>query len=442
MDNSSHQNNGFSSLRRVPSSCHLSLSHVHLTGNIAIIMVGMPARGKSYIANRISVYLTWLGYLAKIFNVAEYRRKAFGQNLTHDFFDSENLESSQKRLQAAVMALDDMIDCLTSANIQVALYDATNATEERRKLIADRLSALNIPFLFIESICTDLSLISLTENQLESRDYVGWEQSMALADFSQRLQHYEKVYRQIEDHTIPFIKVINFGDQFILNRVAGFLQSRIAFFLLNMHIQQRVIYLTRHGESEFNKYERIGGDSPLTERGKAFAVKLAEFMKEETKNNIREDGKIDLCIWTSTLKRAIQTCDTVQQKLNIDPVIQWGALDEIDAGICNAMTYEEIARTYPEQWAARKKDKLRYRYPEGESYIDVIHRIEPVIMELERQKSTVLVVGHQAVLRTFYTYYLNKCQDECPHLDIPLHTVIKIIPGAYGSKIELIPFAV
>jgi len=380
---------------------------------------------------------------SEIFNVAEYRRQAFGPNLTHHFFDSENLESAQKRLHAAVLALDDMILCLTSGNVQVALYDATNATEERRKLIVNRLSAINIPFLFIESICTDASVISLTETQLESPDYIGWEQEMALADFSQRQKHYEKIYQQIQDQNISFIKVINFGDQFIMNRVAGFLSSRIAYFLLNMHIQQRVIYLTRHGESEFNKCGRIGGDSPLTERGRAFAVKLGEFMREETKHNIREDGKIDLCVWTSTLKRAVQTGLEVQQRVNISgSVIQWRALDEIDAGICNAMTYQEIAKAYPEEWAARKKDKLHYRYPEGESYVDVIHRIEPVILELERQQSTVLVIGHQAVLRTFYAYYLNKCQDECPHLEIPLHTIIKIIPGAYGSKIEHIALSV
>ncbi len=43
-------------------------------------------------------------------------------------------------------------------------------------------------------------------------------------------------------------------------------------------------------------------------------------------------------------------------------------------------------------------DKFRYRYPRGESYEDVIQRLEPVIFELERERRTVLVIGHQAVL--------------------------------------------
>jgi broad specificity phosphatase PhoE len=50
------------------------------------------------------------------------------------------------------------------------------------------------------------------------------------------------------------------------------------------------------------------------------------------------------------------------------------------------------------EFIERDKDKYHYRYPSGESYEDLVARLEPVIMELERQ-SNVLVVSHQAVLR-------------------------------------------
>ena len=49
----------------------------------------------------------------------------------------------------------------------------------------------------------------------------------------------------------------------------------------------------------------------------------------------------------------------------------------------------------------------RYRYPRGESYEDLVARLEPVIMELERQEN-VLVIGHQAVLRCLLAYFLDK----------------------------------
>lgn len=44
-------------------------------------------------------------------------------------------------------------------------------------------------------------------------------------------------------------------------------------------------------------------------------------------------------------------------------------------------------------------NKLTYRYPRGESYLDVISRIEAVIFEIERTRMPVIVIAHQAVLR-------------------------------------------
>lgn len=71
------------------------------------------------------------------------------------------------------------------------------------------------------------------------------------------------------------------------------------------------------------------------------------------------------------------------------------------------MTYEEIQRKLPEDFKARDQNKFYYRYPRGESYEDLVARLEPVIMELERQ-GNVLVVSHQAVLRCLLAYFLDK----------------------------------
>lgn len=71
------------------------------------------------------------------------------------------------------------------------------------------------------------------------------------------------------------------------------------------------------------------------------------------------------------------------------------------------MTYEEIQRKFPEDFKARDQNKFFYRYPRGESYEDLVARLEPVIMELERQ-GNVLVVSHQAVLRCLLAYFLDK----------------------------------
>ncbi|XP_026438447.1 6-phosphofructo-2-kinase/fructose-2,6-bisphosphatase-like isoform X2 [Papaver somniferum] len=83
--------------------------------------------------------------------------------------------------------------------------------------------------------------------------------------------------------------------------------------------------------------------------------------------------------------------------------IQWRALDEINAGVFDGMTNEEIKKNMPEGYESRKKDKLRYRYPQRESYLDVIQRLESGIIETERQRSPV-VISHQV---EYYFSYAN-----------------------------------
>lgn len=67
---------------------------------------------------------------------------------------------------------------------------------------------------------------------------------------------------------LSFIKVINVGQRFLVNRVQDYIQSKIVYYLMNIHVQPRTIYLCRHGESEFNLSGKIGGDSGLSVRGK------------------------------------------------------------------------------------------------------------------------------------------------------------------------------
>ena len=113
---------------------------------------------------------------------------------------------------------------------------------------------------------------------------------------------------------------------------------------------------------------------------------------------------------------------------------RWKTLNEIDAGDYDGLTYDEIKARYPEEYSCRHGDKFLYRYPNGESYEDLVARMEPVIMELER-KENVVVVGHQAVLRCLLGYFLEIEEERMPYIEIPLHTVIKLTPVAYGCKV-------
>jgi 6-phosphofructo-2-kinase/fructose-2,6-biphosphatase 2 len=83
-------------------------------------------------------------------------------------------------------------------------------------------------------------------------------------------------------------------------------------------------------------------------------------------------------------------------------------LDELDSGVCEGMTYEDIEALFPMDFAERDRDKFNYRYHGGESYKDLVHRLEPLILELERHyepNHSILVIGHQAVLRAMVFYF-------------------------------------
>ena len=139
-------------------------------------------------------------------------------------------------------------------------------------------------------------------------------------------------------------------------------------------------------------------------------------------------------MWTSTLQRALQTTRALGRRFE-----SLKALDEIDAGVCDGLSYAQVAERMPEEFAARKADKLRYRYPRGESYEDVISRVEPVIIEMERQPTPVVIVAHQAILRTLYAYLTGRSRKECPHIEVPIHTVIELRPGSYGVAEQRYP---
>lgn len=64
------------------------------------------------------------------------------------------------------------------------------------------------------------------------------------------------------------MKLINVNQRVVVNHAANHLQTRLVYFLMNIHIKKRNIYICRHGESEHNVSGQIGGDSDLSEQGK------------------------------------------------------------------------------------------------------------------------------------------------------------------------------
>uniref|UniRef100_A0AAQ4PRX4 6-phosphofructo-2-kinase/fructose-2,6-biphosphatase 1 n=1 Tax=Gasterosteus aculeatus aculeatus TaxID=481459 RepID=A0AAQ4PRX4_GASAC len=371
-----------------------------------IVMVGLPARGKTYISKKLTRYLNWIGVPTKMFNVGQYRREAVKIYKNFEFFKPDNEEAMKIRKACATAALKDVAAYFSKEQGQVAVFDATNTTRERRAIILSYAKERGYKVFFVESICDDPEIIAENIKQVKfgSPDYVDRDIDEALEDFSRRIECYRASYMPMddeEDRKLSYIKIFDVGSRYLVNRVQDHIQSRIVYYLMNIHVTPRSIYLSRHGESELNLLGRIGGDSGLSPRGqKVFIPSQFEFIDDVFK-----------CFNT----------ESIQSPANL--------------GVCEELTYEEIQENFPEEFALRDQDKYRYRYPKGESYEDLVHRLEPVIMELERQEN-VLVVCHQAIFRCLLAYFLDKPADELPYLRCPLHTVLKLTPVAYGCKVE------
>lgn len=100
-----------------------------------VILVGLPARGKTYISRKLTRYLNWIGMPTRVFNVGQYRREAVQSYKSYEFFRHDNEEAMHIRRQCALAALQDVRTYLSSEEGQVAVFDATNTTRERRALI-------------------------------------------------------------------------------------------------------------------------------------------------------------------------------------------------------------------------------------------------------------------------------------------------------------------
>lgn len=195
-------------------------------------------------------YLQWLSVPSQTFNVGNYRRKAAAQP-TADFFDIGNSEGERQRKAAAEAAVADMLKWFRDTKGTVAILDATNSTKERRKWILEICTNAGIEVIYVESKCDDEELImaNIRDVKTTSPDYKGQDPEQAAIDFRSRIRNYEKVYKSInededEDH-LTYLKILDVGKQVIINRIQDYLQSRVVYYLMNLHIRPRSVWLSR-----------------------------------------------------------------------------------------------------------------------------------------------------------------------------------------------------
>lgn len=79
-------------------------------------------------------------------------------------------------------------------------------------------------------------------------------------------------------------------------------------------------------------------------------------------------------------------------------------------------------------------DPALLTYPRGQSYHDLAVRLEPIILELEREQNDLLIIAHESVLRVLYAYLMHCSTMDIPKLKFPRDEIIEIIPAAYQNE--------
>lgn len=157
-----------------------------------------------------------------------------------------------------------------------------------------------------------------------------------------------------------------------------------------------LIYIVRHGLTEWNKLKKLQGvaDVPLAKEGILLAEKTGEALK---------DVKFDIC-FTSPLSRARQTAECVLGDRNV-PIIPDKRIQEINFGDLEGGCVRDAEGNYIDpQVETFFRDPVNFKRPEnGEDIFDVIARTKDFWEEKTSDPSltdkTVLVASHGCAVR-------------------------------------------
>lgn len=398
---------------------------------LVIAMVGLPARGKSTMACKIANTLKRDEVRVEIFNNGVLRRElSKGNTSSPEFFSPANQEGFLFRKKCAQINLERARAFLEN-NGEVAIIDAGNVTRERRRMIGQTFT--NTPIFYIECVNIDEEANeAYLERKASLKEFSHLSQTDAFDSFFKRISYYESIYEPpLEERNRLLV------DSFEGHILQQHISDSVPFYdRIRDLITTRIIknlFLVRHGETYFNLEDRIGGDSDLTEKGMTQARTLAEYF-----------STIHIpIIFTSNHARTHQTAAPIAEKQKDCSVIALTEFNEIHAGVCEGMTYQEIREQKPEVAKARNRNKYGYAYPEGEGYVSMekrIHRGLQKVFYLNNYNENIMIVGHRAVNRMILSDFVFRPKEEVPYIYMPQNRYYHIQIDTHKKHFEIKSF--
>ena len=163
-----------------------------------------------------------------------------------------------------------------------------------------------------------------------------------------------------------------------------------------------IIYLTRHGETEWNIEKRLQGrgDSPLTKYG----IQRAKELRDRIKN-------IDIdVIYSSPIKRALNTANILRGNKNID-IVTDDRLMEMCFGDYEGKKIDIIQKENP-NWVIKliMQGNVEICAPNGENLKEVRERISKLMNKIiaENIGKSILIVTHGITLKALMYYFKDE----------------------------------
>ena len=193
------------------------------------------------------------------------------------------------------------------------------------------------------------------------------------------------------------------------------------------------LILVRHGQSQWNLENRFTGwiDVPLTENGRAEAVKAGELIRAlKTRFDVA---------YTSVLIRATETLDIILSILNQKetPIIKDQALNERHYGELQGLNKLETAKKFGENQVKLWRRSYDVAPPGGESLKDTAARTIPffesrILPDVQAGKN-VLVSAHGNSLRSIVMHLDHLTKEQVLALEIPTGVPIRYEIHPNGS---------
>eukprot|EP01065_Artemidia_motanka_P042282 TRINITY_DN5639_c3_g2_i1.p2 TRINITY_DN5639_c3_g2~~TRINITY_DN5639_c3_g2_i1.p2 ORF type:complete len:680 (+),score=169.50 TRINITY_DN5639_c3_g2_i1:58-2097(+) len=440
---------------------------------LIIALVGLPASGKTYIARRLMRYLTWMGIRSKVFNVGLYRRKLLGFR-DAGFFDPAKDENVQRREEVVDAVLEDVESYLCQDNGQVAIYDATSATRARRRYITQKLLkdgegvVQHGRLIFLEITCSrpDVREEMIKEAGRTMPEYRNsdekWTVEEAIRDVRARRAHYEREYEPLSpEEDMPYICVDPTAERMRMHRIKGYLPGRLAFLLMNLRIKRRHIFIceTAQVDEKVVKAALAAGSEgalPASPLPPAHAADQDDFPGAAAKGSTEVQRSSSQSALKGSARLRDMLAATPRQTTEPGTFLSQegerfsrglvGLLqDRIPAG--EAVTVwasgDDAGQATSAYLAKSGYNIVFWRYlgpfgfsvsqkMMGETYEDVTERLEPIIFEIERSPTHLLIIASPRVAQLLSAYLGERSAPEAMHAN----TVVRVLPSAFGIESE------